>query len=91
MRDLRLAFRALRRQPGFSVVAIATLTLGIGATTAMFTVVDAVLLRPLPFPDAGRIVVLREQAPEFPNPISLSVLNFPDLRDQSSSFTRVGP
>jgi putative ABC transport system permease protein len=90
MRELRLAFRALRRQPGFSLVAIATLTLGIGATTAIFTVFDAVLLRPLPFPDAGRIVVLREQAPSFPTPISLSVLNFPDLRDQASSYARVG-
>jgi putative ABC transport system permease protein len=90
MRDLRLAFRALRRQPGFSIVAIVTLALGIGATTAIFTVVDAVLLRPLPFADPGRIVVLREQAPNFPTPISLSVLNFPDLRDRASSYARVG-
>src|SRR4029079_12858513 len=90
MRELRLAFRALRRQPGFAAVAIATLALGIGATAAIFSVVDAVLLRPLPFPDADRIYVLRERAPNFPNPISLSVLNFPDIRDQTSSFGRVG-
>jgi putative ABC transport system permease protein len=90
MRELRLAFRALRRQAGFSFVALATLTLGIGATTAIFSVVDTVLLRPLPFGDPARVVAVRERAPSFPNPISLSVLNFPDLRDQAASFTRVG-
>jgi putative ABC transport system permease protein len=88
--SFRLAFRSLRRQPGFSLVAVLTLALGIGATTAIFTVVDAVLLRPLPFADADRVVVLQERAPKFPNPISLSVMNFPDLRDQARSFERVG-
>jgi len=90
MRDLRFAARALWRQPGFTAVAILTLALGIGATTAIFTVVDTVLLRPLPFPDAGRIVLLRERAPNFPNPISLSVLNYPDVRDQASKMGRIG-
>jgi predicted permease len=90
MREFRHAFRALRRQPGFSIVAIATLTLGIGATTAIFSVFDAVLLRPLPFPESRQLYVIREQAPNFRNPISLSVLNYPDLRDQVSSFRRVG-
>lgn len=88
--NLALAFRSLRRQPGFAAVAVLTLALGIGATSAIYTVIDAVLLRPLPFPDAGRIVILQERAPKFPNPISLSVLNFPDLRDQAQSFERVG-
>lgn len=88
--SFRLAFRSLRRQPGFSLIAVLTLALGIGATTAIFTVVDAVLLRPLPFADADRVVVLQERAPKFPNPISLSVLNFPDLRDQAKSFEAVG-
>jgi hypothetical protein len=88
--SFRLAFRSLRRQPGFSLIAVLTLALGIGATTAIFTVVDAVLLRPLPFPEADRVVVLQERAPKFPNPISLSVLNFPDLRDQARSFEAVG-
>ncbi|MEZ5316369.1 MAG: ABC transporter permease [Vicinamibacterales bacterium] len=87
---LRLAIRSLRRQPGFTLVAVLTLALGIGATSAIYTVVDAVLLRPLPFPDAGRLVILQERAPSFPNPISLSVLNFPDLRDRAESVERVG-
>ena len=90
MRDLGHALRSLLRQPGFSTVAVLTLGLGIGASTAIFTVVDAVVLQPLPYPDSNRVVVLQESAPNFPNPISLSVLNYPDLRDQSTSFGRVG-
>lgn len=57
MHSLRYAFRDLSRRPGFAGVAILTLALGIGATAAIFSVIDAVLLRPLPFPDADRIVV----------------------------------
>lgn len=90
MSDLRLAVRSLIRQPGFSLVAILTLGLGIGATTAIFTVVDAVILQPLPYPDSDRVVVLQTKNPSYPNPISLSVLNYPDLRDQTTSFNRVG-
>jgi putative ABC transport system permease protein len=90
MAHLAHAFRSLLRQPGFSIVAVLTLGLGIGASTAIFTVVDAVVLQPLPYPDSNRVVVLQESAPNFPNPISLSVLNYPDLRDQSTSFGRVG-
>lgn len=90
MSDLRLALRGLIRQPGFSPVAILTLGLGIGATTAIFTVVDAVILQPLPYPDSDRVVVLQSKNPSYPAPISLSVLNYPDLRDQTTSFNRVG-
>ncbi len=90
MSDLRLALRSLIRQPGFSLVAILTLGLGIGATTAIFTVVDAVILQPLPYPDSDRVVVLQSRNPAYPNPISLSVLNYPDIRDQTTSFNRVG-
>jgi predicted permease len=57
--DFRHAIRLLRMRPGFAAVAILTLALGIGATTAIFSVVDAVLLRPLPFPDAGRLMQVR--------------------------------
>src|SRR5678815_812865 len=58
LRDVRHAWRLLRRQPAFTVVAILTLALGIGTTTAVFTVVNGVLLRPLPYRDPGRLVML---------------------------------
>ena len=62
MSNLRLALRQLIKNPGFAAVAILTLALGIGANTAIFSVVNAVLLRPLPYPDANRIMVLNESS-----------------------------
>jgi hypothetical protein len=58
--DLRFGIRMLLRSRGFTVTALIVLTLGIGATTAMFSATNSVLLRPLPYPDAGRLVVVRE-------------------------------
>src|SRR5256885_7342291 len=58
-RDVRHAVRLLLERPGFALIAILTLALGIGATTSIFTVVEAVLLRPLPFPDPDRLVQVR--------------------------------
>ncbi|MEP6914439.1 MAG: ABC transporter permease [Acidobacteriota bacterium] len=62
--DLRYAIRILIKSPAFTIAALVALTLGIGATTAMFSAVNAVLLRPLPFPDASRIFVIRETRPQ---------------------------
>jgi putative ABC transport system permease protein len=84
-RDVRFAARMLRRAPGFTLVAVATLALGIGANTAIFSVVNALLLRPLPYPDADRLVFLTEWSEQVPE-MSFSVANLKDLRDQNTVF-----
>jgi putative ABC transport system permease protein len=88
MRDLRYAFRVLTTRPGFTAVAIVTLALGIGANTAIFTVVNAVLLRPLPFRDPRRLMLLIEHTSQFPTQTT-SWQNYQDWRDQSRSFESV--
>lgn len=82
--DARYAARSLRKHPGFTAVAIFTLALGIGANTAIFSVINAVLLRPLPYRDADRLVVLTETIAE--RPIGVSYPNVVDWRNQHTVF-----
>lgn len=86
-REVRTAARSLLQNPGYSLTAALTLAVGIGATTAIYTVVHNVLLEPLPFPDSERLVLIQEKNPEAGYPrFSLSPLNFRDYRDMSDSF-----
>src|SRR6202050_5649008 len=88
LRDLRYALRMLTRNPGFTVVAVLTLALGIGATTAIFSVVYGVLLRPLPYTDSNRIMSVFEVTSEG-RPSRVADPNFDDFRDQSRSFQAI--
>ena len=85
--DARYAIRSLRKHPGFTFVAVLTLALGIGANTAIFSVINAVLLRPLPYENADQLVVLTETVSE--RPIGVSYPNFVDWRNQTTAFANV--
>ncbi len=90
IKDVRFAVRSFLKRPGFLVIAVATLALGIGATTAMFTVVNSVLLRPLQFPEPERIVLVYGINPR--QGISRSNMSMPDILDwqkQSQSFEQI--
>jgi putative ABC transport system permease protein len=86
IQDLRYGLRMLRRGPGFTAVAVLTLALGIGANTAIFSVVNELLLRPLPFRDAERLVMLWEVSPEGRHQNTTSRANFMGWREQSTAF-----
>ena len=83
--DLRYGTRMLMKQPGFTLVAVITLVLGIGANTAIFSVVNAVLLRQLPYRDAGRIVAIEEIGREGKRG-QVTPANFVDWRNQNTVF-----
>src|SRR5216110_1321908 len=86
LNDLRYALRQLIKAPSFTIVAILTLALGIGACTAIFSVVNTVLLRPLEFSEPDRIVAIREtNLPQFPE-FSVSPPNFLDWEKQTKSY-----
>ena len=89
-RDLRYSARTLIKSPGFTAVAVLALTLGIGANTAIFSVVNSVLLRPLPYSDPARLMQLwEEKASKGRNEIPASYPNFADWRDQNHVFEHV--
>ncbi|HEX8143168.1 MAG TPA: ABC transporter permease [Pyrinomonadaceae bacterium] len=87
--DVRYGFRMLLKRPGFTVIAILALALGIGANTAIFSVVNGVLLRPLPYEDPDRLVRISEWSQQVPG-MSVSYLNLKDWREQNTVFTAIG-
>ena len=87
--DVRYALRLWKRRPGFALVAILTLALGIGATTAMFSIFNAVLLRPLPYADADRLVAIWARTSTTPRSL-ISYDEYAAARDQSNTFESVG-
>lgn len=89
VRDVRYGFRRLRRSPGFAVTAVLTLALGIGATTAIFTLVYDVMLKPLPYPHAARLVVMEEVVQEYRDiypSVPMNANNFEMWQKNSHSF-----
>jgi putative ABC transport system permease protein len=97
--DVRYTLRTLRRNRGYAFVAVATLAIGIGATTAIFSVVNALLIRPLPYHDSDRLVRLvvhappapaADQAPRRPNPSSIDLRTIVDLRSASRTLSHTG-
>ncbi len=89
LQEFRHAARSLSKAPSVTLIAVLTLAFGIGANTAIFSVVNGVLLRPLPYRDPSRIVLLSEKTPRFPR-LSVSYQNYIDWRDQSRSFEQFG-
>src|SRR5262245_62857466 len=86
--DLTFALRQLRRSPAFTLVAVVTLALGIGANSAIFALVDAALLRPLPFPNADRLVMVWERTDRALH-AGVSPLNMTDWNERSRSFESI--
>jgi predicted permease len=90
-RDLRLALRAMRRRPGFTLAVVLTLALGIGANTAIFGVVDGVLIKPLSYPNAGELVSIKHVAPGLNvNELRMSATQYFTYRDEGRVFQQIG-
>src|SRR5436305_12339509 len=91
IQDLRYAFRMLLKYKGFTAVAVSALTLGIGANTAIFSLVSGVLLRPLPFPQADRIVYFQGQNPTAGiTDSNISIPDYLDWAQQTNVFSNTG-
>jgi len=88
LNDIRIALRLLRRRPSWTAAVLATLALAIGANTALFSILDAALLRPLPFPEPERLVLIHEASPSFPE-MSVSYPDSVDWRQRTRSFVDV--
>src|SRR5687767_130604 len=90
LNDIRYAVRNLMKRPGFTLIAVLTLAVGIGANSAIFSAIHALLMKPLAFPEIDRVVAIWEK-----NPISgrlhdeVTVANYIDWRDQSQSFEQL--
>src|SRR5437763_13774276 len=90
--NLRFALRQINKNPGFATLAILTLALGIGANTALFTVIDSVMLSPLPYRDADRIVAISPGTASEGNSVrTTSWINYLDIRAQARQFRAVVP
>lgn len=92
LQDLRYALRQFRKSPGFAAVVVVTMALGIGANAALFSVVDAVLLRPLPYKDPQQLVAIHDELPGVNlHDAGMSVQEFDDLQNRSGVFDQVSP
>jgi putative ABC transport system permease protein len=86
LNDIRTTFRFLLREPLLAAIVLATLGIGIGINTAIFSVLDAVLLRPLPYPDSDRLVTVWQQDRKDKSPFVVSAANFFDWQQQTDTF-----